>query len=392
MKKKILLVLGLIATLNFTGCDLIKTSLNNEPPTPRLPGISETSNTFGTLLFTNSDFESADFTNWTATGDYGLYTCSNETAWWNGEFNKGGNYFFRSITDASNNNADGNTGTLTSTIFKIGVDWTAISFLAGGGNSENTYVRIVSEDGSTEIYKKYDLGDTEKMSRVTVNLGSISGLDRNLNYKIEIVDNETGGWGVINVDDFRYSVATVSGGGNDILNGGFETGDLTGWTIVSGDAFSNAGVISDSTYWNEGITYNQDGAYHFGIYNEGGTGIMKSSTFTLSDSGWISFKLGAAKNDTTYISIKKSSDNTEIARFKNSEFADVNFPNVDLGLRLANMVEYKYDLSAYLGEDLYVEVTDNATGDWGLLTLDAFDMNHASEPTNLGIVTAIDIK
>ncbi len=321
-----------------------------------------------------------------------MYTCSNETAWWGGEFNKAGNYLFRSITDGENNNADGNTGTLTSTTFKIGADWTAISFLAGGGNSANTYVRIVSEDGATEIYKKSDLGDTETMSRVTVNLGSISGLDRNLNYKIEVVDNETGGWGVVNVDDFRYSVATVSGGGNDVLNGGFETGDLTGWTVVSGDAFANAGVNSDTTWWAENITYNQTGIYHFGAYNEAGIGDMKSSTFTLSDSGWISFKLGAAKNDTTYISIKKASDNTEIARFKNSEFADINFPNVDQGMRLSNMVEYKYNLSTYIGEDLYIEIVDNSSSDWGHLVLDAFDMNHASEPTNSGIVTAIDIK
>src|SRR5690606_19004565 len=37
-----------------------------------------------------------------------------------------------------------------------------------------------------------------------------------------------------------------------IVNGGFETGDLSGWKILSGSAFNNSGVVStDQLYWND---------------------------------------------------------------------------------------------------------------------------------------------
>lgn len=178
-----------------------------------------------------------------------------------------------------------------------------------------------------------------------------------------------------------------------IRNPGFETGDLTGWTVIKGDAFGPNSVTDETTWWAEKIPYNQEGAYHLNgwKYDESATGVLRSSTFELGGSGWISFKLGGAKNpDKVFINIVEVDTGQVIARYGNSAFADVGFPDPAQGMRLANMVQYKADLSTQLGKKLYVEVVDNATSDWGVIFADAFSMYHESEPAE-GIV-ATDIK
>ncbi|WP_405168288.1 hypothetical protein [Paenibacillus sp. FSL H3-0286] len=119
--------------------------------------------------------------------------------------------------------------------------------------------------------------------------------------------------------------------------------------------------------------------------------MLRSSTFELGGSGWISFKLGGAKNpNKAYINVVEAESGQVIARYGNSAFADVGFPNPAQGLRLANMEQYKADLSEYLGKKLYVEIVDNATSDWGVIFADAFFMYHEAEPAE-GIA-ATDIK
>ncbi|MEO2203060.1 GH32 C-terminal domain-containing protein [Paenibacillus pabuli] len=178
-----------------------------------------------------------------------------------------------------------------------------------------------------------------------------------------------------------------------IQNPGFETGDLTGWTVVKGNAFGPNSVSDETTWWAEEIPYNAEGEYHLNGWknDEAATGTLRSSTFKLSGSGWISFKLGGGKNpNKVYVNIVEADTGRVIARYGNSAFADVGFPDPDQGMRLANMEQYKADLSEYLGKKLYVEIVDNATSDWGVIFADAFFMYHESEPAE-GIA-ATDIK
>ncbi|WP_379161439.1 GH32 C-terminal domain-containing protein [Paenibacillus sp. sgz5001063] len=178
-----------------------------------------------------------------------------------------------------------------------------------------------------------------------------------------------------------------------IQNPGFETGDMSGWTVVRGQAFGQDSVSDETTWWAEQIPYNQEGNYHLNgwKHDEAATGVLRSSTFELGGSGWVSFKLGGAKNpNKSYVNIVEAHTGQVLARYGNSAFADVSFPNPDQGLRLANMEQYKADLSQYLGKKLYIEIVDNATSDWGVMFADAFFMYHAAEPAE-GIV-AKDIK
>ncbi|WP_339257039.1 GH32 C-terminal domain-containing protein [Paenibacillus sp. FSL P2-0136] len=203
----------------------------------------------------------------------------------------------------------------------------------------------------------------------------------------------------LSVTDAVYSITQADEGLSvtdtvyQIQNPGFETGDISGWTVVRGQAFGQDSVSSESTWWAEQIPYNQEGAYHLNgwKHDEAATGVLRSSIFELGGSGWISFKLGGAKNpNKAYINVVEAESGQVIARYGNSAFADVGFPNPAQGLRLANMEQYKADLSEYLGQKLYVEIIDNATSDWGVVFADAFFMYHESEPAE-GI-TATDIK
>ena len=212
---------------------------------------------------------------------------------------------------------------------------------------------------------------------------------------IKVVDNDDSVYyGYISVDDIRigldvlpqeegtfytkvktYVEEAVAPSVNEIANGNFETGSLAGWTVVSGDAFSNAGVNAEGVWWNENITYNREGDYHYGFYNPSGVGVMHSTQFVLGGSGYISFKLGGCKNNfKTYISVILVDENGEyeVARYSNYKYWDFQFPYVENGMRLLNMNQYYADLSQYLGKTLYFKVVDenDSNEDLGCITID----------------------
>lgn len=156
---------------------------------------------------------------------------------------------------------------------------------------------------------------------------------------------------------------------NSIPNGGFESGNLAGWKILS-DAWSvvegqPAGVISAVNYWGEELPYNQAGDYHLDGWN---TGIeeaqgweIQSGTFTLAGSGFISLRMGGAA---AAVRVYKA-DGTEIGYYKQTRFNDANFPSVGAGGSWADMGTYVIDLSEHVGEELYLVLADEVIeGGW----------------------------
>ena len=88
-----------------------------------------------------------------------------------------------------------------------------------------------------------------------------------------------------------------------LINGGFESADLSGWTVEYGDAFDDDCVSSTKTFMfdndanNNVLSINQTGnwyltgkGYH-GKYSGERTGAIRSTTFTVSDDGIIVLKL-----------------------------------------------------------------------------------------------------
>ncbi len=155
---------------------------------------------------------------------------------------------------------------------------------------------------------------------------------------------------------------------NQVANGGFESGNLAGWTVLT-DGWNvvegqPAGVISATSYWNEQLPYNQAGEYHLDGWNngldEGATWSVQSGSFTLSGSGFISVRMGGhAAAVHVYLA-----DGTEVGYYAQSRFNDANFPSVGAGGSWADMATYVMDLSAYLGQEMYLVLADEQAEGW----------------------------
>lgn len=182
-----------------------------------------------------------------------------------------------------------------------------------------------------------------------------------------------------------------------IVNAGFETGDLLGWTANTVfksewqiQAFVPAGIKANTTLFTFQVPYGGDGSFVYGMDDRDGLpkdqwneriGILQSSVFVLGGSGWITFKLGGGKNsDLTYVSIRNAVSDVEVARFGNHKFRSVNYLLDPTHYFEGNLVLYRADLSGHLGEKLVVEFVDMGGRDWDLLTFDSIDTYHVTIP------------
>ncbi|MGM0882889.1 MAG: hypothetical protein ACQEXQ_17865 [Bacillota bacterium] len=95
---------------------------------------------------------------------------------------------------------DSQVGVMKSSTFTLyGTGW--IDFLMGGGNLTNLYVALVRVSDGAELLKATG-ADSEALSRVIWDAAAYKGV----NCYIKIVDNNTGGWGHLNVDDIEVPV------------------------------------------------------------------------------------------------------------------------------------------------------------------------------------------
>ena len=261
----------------------------------------------------------------------------------------------------------------------------------------------------TEDYvdaQKYANGvyHTDNFAEYTIDLSAYAGKE----VYLRIVDNDRDVYyGYLSVDDIRVGYTSAQEEGPNftksrqykedceakdeyhIKNPDFEIGSLGGWTVVEGDAFSHDGVNGESTWWNENITYNRDGNYHYGYYNPMGTGVMRSSVFKLGGKGFISFKLGGCSNqELTYIRFMAVTDGepVEIAKVSNVQYKNEQFPFVPMKMHLLNMLQYYIDLGEFVGEYLYIEIVDNNAhpegpdGDLSCMVFDSFETYYEDTP------------
>ncbi|EDY21564.1 membrane-bound dehydrogenase domain protein [Chthoniobacter flavus Ellin428] len=147
----------------------------------------------------NTDFETGTLKDWTATGEAFNYQpikgeidqhringngkhASPQGDYWIGGYEK--------LLDKPH-------GTLTSVPFKVTHSWAA--FRLGGGNLPGTRVELVKAE-TNEVFFTARGQDSETMLPVVVDLQSLK--DKEI--FIRIVDEESGGWGHVNFDDFRF--------------------------------------------------------------------------------------------------------------------------------------------------------------------------------------------
>ena len=250
--------------------------------------------------------------------------------------------------------------------------------------------------------QKYAVGvyHTDNFADYTIDLSAYAGKE----CYIRIVDNDKDVYyGYLSVDDIRIGYSQPQTQGTyfvkqhqyiedvdakdeyHIKNPDFEIGSLGGWTIVSGDAFSNDGVNNESTWWNENITYNRDGNYHYGHYNPNGVGVLRSSVFKLGGKGFISFKLGGCSDQNlTYIRFMSvnGGEPVEVVKVSNVQYKNEQFPFIPMKMHLLNMIQYYIDLGEFVGDSMYIEIVDNneSTDDLGCMTFDSFETFYEDTP------------
>ena len=167
-----------------------------------------------------------------------------------------------------------------------------------------------------------------------------------------------------------------------LANGGFENG-LDGWTVVG----NIGGISSEKTYWNEGIEFGMDGANMFSAYApsavESAVGTLTSSTFVVGGSGFVTFKIGAMRDENyVYVDVVDADTKQILVRYYNGLWSDA-----DLGG--CKLVAYKADLSAFAGKEVFLRISDNADSGYGLFFADSFVTYYESEPDGFNAATPV---
>lgn len=231
---------------------------------------------------------------------------------------------------------------------------------------------LIIPEGITVSYtvtRKIGAGTAESVAAVNgVYALPFADCDLTVNHTETVVFGvtATNGEDSTNSVEFTITVSVKDTTQNRVVNGDFETGDMTGWTTAKEGFNLNTCVISAETYWNQQLPYNQGGNYHLDGWNTGigedDTWSVKSSSFVLGGSGWISVRMGGHA-----AAVKVYKQNGElIGHYKQSRWADVNYDNGFLaaGGSWADMATYAIDLSAFIGEELYIELCDEAVAGW----------------------------
>lgn len=287
-------------------------------------------------------------------------------------------------------------GTLTSDVFKLGGNGFITFKMGAGKNTDKVYVEFFQE-GSDEPIAHVVNEDcdgvyiTEHLITKVVDLSAYVGK----NIYIQVTDNDDGSdFAYVNLDGFHVCASdeeveaaradydrqiaeygpkpfTEDETSNDIVNGGFETGDLTGWLILDGTAISRAGVIPTSQYyWGDRSVYGE-GEYYFDGSNNGATqesltGAIRSTKFTLGGDGYISFMIGCGKGG-SYVALCDGNTDEELIVVHNDYFSD---PALALTLLRAYM-----DASEYVGRVVYLKVVDandGSNGGFAFINVDDF--------------------
>lgn len=361
----------------------------------------------------NGDFERGDLYGWTKIGGAIGAVTSESHYWLNDEessegysFGKDGDYLFSCYAEGQ---SEGDTGALISSDFVVGGSGFMTYKIGAAKNISLVHIEVIEKESGKvlKVFGNEAWADRTDSKKSGCSLIAYKADLRDLMGKtvyLRIVDNAVNDYGLLFLDAFRtyypeepssslFRAATpVDLDLEDIYsvqNGGFETGDLSGWSLIGGEF----GKVSDLTgYWGSNIAFDKDGNYLFhGLEGqsaetdpslEGNTGSIRSNVFLLKKDGWISFKLGAAKNASTGLRIASAETGEVIASFHNTEFGK----NGNEG----KLIQYAYQISELESDTYcYIEIFDDASSDWGLVSVDSVVTNYAEEPA-LDYVLAVN--
>jgi len=190
---------------------------------------------------------------------------------------------------------------------------------------------------------------------------------------------------------YTYKLALTDSTEYRLQNGGFENG-LDGWNVVG-----NIGDVSDAThYWlndpenADGFAFGLDGSFMFSAYAPGAfetaVGTLTSATFKVGGSGFVTFKIGAMRDENyVYIDVVDAETKQILARYYNGLWAE----RTNDAKSGCTLIAYKADLSAFMGREVFFRISDNADSGYGLFFADSFETYYANEPEGFNAATAV---
>ena len=343
----------------------------------------------------NGGFEMGDVRGWWNNGEPGAVTSAD--AFFSGvAYGKNGTYLYSGVEDhGAGNGREGNRGALTSSVFEVGGSG-YITFMLGGGGNELCYVQVI-DSTTNEVLARYHQQAMEDAVLKTYVADLTAYIGRTV--RIQVVDQAESGWGCVSFDNV-VTYHTSKPEGIDaidikgdlkyaITNGSFETGNIDGWTmsITEAGAHNTLGWVLETEIdagWYTKNDDRKDGSFLFtfaqpgDINCENTKGTLQSSTFSLKQNAFVSFRFGGAggaQNHDVYIELCRA-DGSVIARFYNDAPDKIN----------TRMNFYYYQ---YQGPEVncFFRVVDNSTGDYGCVVVDDFRVNLDTAPD--GFIAAI---
>lgn len=342
----------------------------------------------------NGGFEMGNVQGWWNNGEIGLVT--DASGYWgdNIPYGKDGDFLFTGVESfGADTMREGNRGTLTSSAFVLGGTG-YISFKLGGGGSEHCYVQIIDVATGDVLARYHQQAQQDaKLIQYVADLSAHLGKT----VRIQVVDYASSGWGCVSFDNVVTYYASVDSlpeaitannifhGNYDVNNGSFENG-LDGWhqNIWEGGAHGTLGWVESSEHdagWYTKNDDRKDGNNIFTFCRPDGTncentkGELVSSTFTLKQGSYVSFRFGGAGSREVRVELVRA-DGTVIATFYNEAPGKIN----------TEMYAYFYQ---YNGEtaDCFFRVVDDSVSNYGCFVVDDFRANLESAPE--GFIAAI---
>ncbi|MBQ4268391.1 MAG: hypothetical protein IJB97_01935, partial [Clostridia bacterium] len=338
----------------------------------------------------NGGFETGNLRGWLKDGAIGDVS-ADSTYWAEAKpFNKDGEFLFSAYAPG---NGEGDMGTLRSSMFTVGGSGWITYLLSGVNGGAHIYMDIMDAATNLPLARFYNQAPNDcTLVKYKADLSAFSGKT----VYVQFTDQAYRDYGLIFCDAFKtYYADSIAANGdyitataivtNSIGNGGFETGALDGWRLMSGET---PGEVSNAnTYWNENYPFNKTGDWLFhGVYKEGAMGVLRSTSFVLAANGWVSFKFGGSTTNADVYLRLVTADGVELARFRNTAWT--NFE--EMGYVEGTMHQYVYQCNVAVDTLCYFEIVDNSTGGWGLLCVDEIVTNYgATKPDIANAYTAV---
>lgn len=151
------------------------------------------------------------------------------------------------------------------------------------------------------------------------------------------------------------------------LNLNFESGKLDDWT-ATGEAFQGQPIQGDAVAKRRPDMQSQHtGKYWIGSFEVDGDkpkGTLTSAAFKL-ELPFASFLVGGGETIETRVELVDKSSGSVLAKFS--------------GRNAENMRTVIVDLKAHVGKEIFIRIIDNASGGWGHINFDDFQL-HAEQP------------